>query len=572
MVLGLSFLIGILDGLGLTMFLPLLKMVNNSESESDSEGIGTLEFLVDFINASGFELTLLTILLIMSFFFFMKGIVQYLTAVYKVNVQQKFVTELRLKTISGLNNLSYKHFVKSDVGRIQNALTVEIYRVAAAYKDYFTAIQHAIMVIVYMAFAFTIDAQFALLVTIGGILTNFLYKNLYKNTKGASKKLTSDSNVFQSLVIQNVSNYKYLKATGSLGKYGSKLYNSVKDLEMNNKRIGKLSAILTSAREPIVITVVVVVIYLQTTFFGSALGPILISLLFFYRALNYLMQMQVSWNRFLGVSGSLENVMSFEKEMKRNEEVTGEKKPEEPVKNLELRNVDLAYGDVRVLHNIDLQVRQNETVAFVGESGSGKTTLVNILAGLLPVEKGDFLINGTSSREWDVNKYQQRIGYITQDPVVFNDSIYNNVTFWADRSPENLEKFKSAIKKAEIEGFIESLPKKEETFLGNNGISLSGGQKQRISIARELFKDVDILILDEATSALDSETEKAIQENIDALKGEYTILIVAHRISTIKNADRIVEMRKGKILHAAAFSDLIEESTYFRKLVELQEI
>ena len=570
-VLGLSFLIGILDGLGLTMFLPLLKMVNNSEA-SDSEGMGRLDFLVDFVNATGFELTLLTILLIMSFFFFMKGIVQYAAAVYKVNVQQKFVTELRIKTIRGLNSISFKYFVKSDVGRIQNTLTVEIYRVAAAYKDYFTAIQHAIMVIVYMGFAFTIDAQFAILVTIGGLLTNFLYKNLYKNTKGASKKLTSDSNAFQSLVLQNVSNYKYLKATGSLAEYGSKLYKSVKELEKNNKRIGKLSAILTSAREPIVITVVVVVIYIQTQFFGSALGPILISLLFFYRALNYLMQMQVSWNRFLALSGSLENVMSFEKEMNKNRETTGKKVPGEPVKDLELRNVDLSYDDVRVLRNITLQVKENETVAFVGESGSGKTSLVNILAGLLPVEKGSFLINGTDSREWNINKYQERIGYITQDPVVFNDSIYNNVTFWADRSPENLKRFEQALEKAEIKEFVNGLPQQEETFLGNNGISLSGGQKQRISIARELFKNVDILILDEATSALDSETEKAIQENIDALKGQYTILIVAHRISTIKNADRIVEMRKGQILHVAAFNALVEESTYFRKLVELQEI
>ena len=570
MVLGLSLLIGILDGLGLTMFLPLLKLV--SGTASSDEGMGKMDFLVDIIESSGFELTLVTILLVMAFFFFLKGIVQYIAAVYKVNVQQKFITDLRIKTIQGLNHLNYKYFVKSDVGRIQNTLTAEIQRVTVAYKDYFTAIQHVIMVLVYMAFAFSFNPQFAVMVSIGGLLTNFLYKNLYTKTKGASRKLTTDTNLYQSLIIQNVTNYKYLKATGSLHTYGRKLFSSVRKLEDNNKKIGKLSAVLTSAREPIVVTVVVVVIYLQTAYFGSNLGSILISLLFFYRALNYLMQMQVSWNRFLSLSGSLENVVGFEKELNRNKESYGQAASPEKIESLVLREVDFYYGETAVLRNINLDIVKNETVAFVGESGSGKTTLINILAGLFPIEKGDFLINGINSREINMPDYQNRIGYITQDAVIFNDTIYNNVTFWADRTDENLKRFNEAIHKAQIDPFIDSMPDKEQTILGNNGISLSGGQKQRISIARELFKKIEILILDEATSALDSETEKAIQENIDALKGEYTIIIIAHRISTIKNADRILEMRQGGIRHQGTFSSLYEESKYFKKLVELQEL
>ena len=569
-VLGLSLLIGVLDGLGLTMFLPLLKMVSGTAS-SDA-GMGNLDFLVDMITSSGFELTLVTILLVMAFFFFLKGIVQYIAAVYKVNVQQKFVTDLRVKTVKGLNELSYKFFVKSDVGRIQNTLTAEVQRVSTAYKDYFTAIQHGIMVLVYMLFAFSINAQFAVMVSIGGVLTNFLYKNLYTKTKGASRKLTTDTNSYQSLIIQNVTNYKYLKATGTLQSYGNKLFSSVKNLEENNKKIGKLSAVLTSAREPIVVTVVVVVIYLQTTFFGSNLGSILISLLFFYRALNYLMQMQVSWNRFLSLSGSLENVVGFEKELNRNKESFGEVACPEEVESLELQDVDFYYGKTAVLQKINLSISKNETIAFVGESGSGKTTLINILAGLFPIEKGQFFINGIDSEQINIPDYQKKIGYITQDAVIFSDSIYNNVTLWAEPSEENMVNYRKAIQKAQVDSFVNSLPDGDETVLGNNGISLSGGQKQRISIARELFKKVEILILDEATSALDSETEKAIQENIDALKGDYTIIIVAHRISTIKNADRILEMRQGRIRHQGTFSNLYKESQYFKKLVELQEL
>jgi ABC-type multidrug transport system fused ATPase/permease subunit len=168
--------------------------------------------------------------------------------------------------------------------------------------------------------------------------------------------------------------------------------------------------------------------------------------------------------------------------------------------------------------------------------------------------------------------FQNRIGYITQEPVIFDDNVFNNVTFWDEKTPENLNRFWEALRKASILDFVESLPEKENAPLGNNGIMASGGQKQRLSIARELYKDIDILIMDEATSALDSETEKAIQENIDALKGQYTIIIIAHRLSTIKNADEIVLMSKGEIIDKGSFSELIGSNETFKRMVNLQEL
>src|SRR5690554_5091930 len=215
---------------------------------------------------------------------------------------------------------------------------------------------------------------------------------------------------------------------------------------------------------------------------------------------------------------------------------------------------------------------KNQSVAFVGESGSGKTTLVNLISGLLKPNKGQVKIDGTNLDELKKSSYQSRIGYIAQEPVIFNDTIFNNVTFWAEPTEENKTKFYEAITKASIAEFIGTLKNKENTLLGNNGINLSGGQKQRISIARELYKDIDILILDEATSALDSETEKEIQTNIDALKGNYTILIIAHRLSTIKNTDMVYLMDKGKIVGQGNFAQLAQNSERFRKMVELQEI
>jgi ABC-type multidrug transport system fused ATPase/permease subunit len=155
--------------------------------------------------------------------------------------------------------------------------------------------------------------------------------------------------------------------------------------------------------------------------------------------------------------------------------------------------------------------------------------------------------------------------------VIFSDSIFNNITLWDVRNSDTLVNFEMAVKKAAMKEFIEALPDGLETKLGDNGVNLSGGQKQRLSIARELYKDIDLLILDEATSALDSETESLVKNNIENLKGKLTILVVAHRLSTIRNADRIVLMSKGEIEEIGDFETLRMKSKVFKRMVELQE-
>ena len=268
----------------------------------------------------------------------------------------------------------------------------------------------------------------------------------------------------------------------------------------------------------------------------------------------------------------MENMKKFQQELETTKETDGTVYSKKFTSGFSLKNVSLQYGDKTVLQNINLVINKNETVAFAGESGSGKTSLVNILACLIPPDKGTMTIDDTDRTQLNAASFQKRIGYITQDPVIFNDTVFNNITLWAEATPENIQRYKMAADKAAIHSFINSLAEKENTLLGNNGINLSGGQKQRISIARELYKDIDILIMDEATSALDSETEKAIQDNIDALKGQYTILIVAHRLSTIKNADRIVLMNNGQVEQVGTYQQLTESTPMFKRMVSLQEL
>ena len=567
----LGVIVGVLDGFGLAMFMPLLEMVNNP-NEASGSSLGKLKFLVNFIESFGISLNLATVLLVMIFFFVFKGIIKFLGSVYNAILRRFFIDRLRKKLLLSFNKISFKYFVTSDVGRIQNTMSVEIERASAAFYNYANTLQQGIMVIVYVGFAFFVDIRFAFLVTIGGVLSNFLYKAIYKKTKGRSQEFTKYSHLYQGQIIQYVGNYKYLKATALLDLYSNHLRKSISAIENSRFKIGKLSAILESAREPILIVVVSVVILIQTTLLKSSLGPILISLLFFYRALSSLMNLQNAYNRFLELSGSLDNLMQFQQEINSEKEHNGQKILGKINTGVRLENVYLRYDKNTVLKNINLKINLNETIAFVGESGSGKTTLVNILAGLIPADEGLVYINDINRNEIDIKSYQRKVGYITQDPVIFNDTIFNNVTLWDEPNAINIQRFHSVLEKAAIASFVSEQPLGANTILGNDGVNLSGGQKQRISIARELYKDIEFLIMDEATSALDSETERAIQESIDALKGFYTIFIVAHRLSTIRNADRIVVMNKGEIQQIGSYEELINSSVLFKKMIELQEL
>lgn len=573
-LVGLTLLFGVMDGLGLSMFLPLFQIASdkmeNGHTAKPTDGNGS--FLIQLFESCHIDFTLLNMLFLMVFFFVLKGIFYYIKGLYDAQISRFFIISMRSSLLDRFSKLSFKYFISSDVGRIQNLMTSEVNMLLYAFRDYLGVLQNAIMVLVYMGFAFAMNAQFAVLIVIGGLTFNFIFQKIYKITKEASRKLVSAGNSYQGLIIQLVTNFKYLKATGRIKDYVKKIGYQIVDIEDINFRIGKLNAVTNAIREPILVAIVAGVIVLQVYGMGGKLSTIIVSLLFFYRALASVTNFQGSYNSFVGKVGTMENIAIFQDELTQHPEPSGAQLFNGLNQILHLQNVNFFYGTTQILHNINLSLNKNETIAFVGESGSGKTTIVNILSGLLDATNGEYLIDTTSISSIDKQSYQSKIGYISQDPVIFNDTIYNNVTLWDEKNDENMARFNLAIEKAQLHSFIVGIEDHENQVLGNNGINLSGGQKQRISIARELYKNVEILILDEATSALDSETEKYIQQNIDALKGQYTIIIVAHRLSTIKNADSIVLMDKGQITGKGNFESLKLDSPRFKHMVELQEL
>ncbi len=565
-----SLFVGLLDGIGLSLFLPLLQTFDDSQAYN-SDNLGNIKILTDTIQNIGISLTLTNVLLIISFFFIIKGVFVLLESYYTNYVQQNFAKNLRVEGLMNLKNLQYNHFIKSDVGQIQNTLTGEAIRATSAFGSYFLTLQQLIIVIVYISFAFFIDYKFAFLVCLGGGISNLLLRTLNKLTKHASVDVSSNSNRLQSLIIQSVHTFKYLKATGFIQTYFQFVNEKINHLKKLGIKIGLYSAILKGIREPIIMVIITIVILVQVNLFDSPIGPILISLLFFYRALTSIMGAQASWNYYLGNYGAIENYSKHINTNKNHQEVESNSKIDFN-QFIEINNLYFKVDDKTILSNINLRINKYDTLAIVGESGSGKTTLVNILSGLIPKSSGIINIDGIQTENLVNKEYKRKIGYITQEPVIFNDTLFNNVTLWSEKTSDNLANFHKVLKQAYLTDYFMAIGSELDYGIESNGANLSGGQRQRISIARELYKNPEILILDEATSALDAESEMYIRNCINEIKGRYTILIIAHRLSTVKEADKIVLMQAGTIIDSGNYSELIQKNNKFKEMVSLQTL
>ena len=567
-----NLLVGLLDGLGLAMFIPLLGIASGIDANTGDENSDVINFIVNLFDSVGVDLNLVNALLFMVVVFSIKGVFYYLRNVYFIKIRVKSVSLLRLNLIKSLNELSYSGFTKLEAGRIQNTMVGELGKVIGALMSFFVYLQHIIMLATYIFLAFIANWQFAILVAIGGSLSNLFYKYINNYTKEKATLLSSKGNSFNAILIQILHNFKYLKATNHYQLFSKKLVNNIHEQEKINLGVGKISSIGESLREPFTIVIITGVIIVQTSYLGESFSSILLSLLLFYRALGHLVSMQNSWNTFLANSSGIDSFETLLSDFKHYQEPLHYQEKIEHIDDISIKNISLSFRGKKAIDNISFSIKKNSSVAFVGESGAGKTTLANIISGLQTPDDGEIIIEGKSLYKTNLNFFRNHLGYITQEAVIFNDSIFNNVTFWQEKSKENEEKFRKTIEKVSLSEFLNELPEKENTQLGNNGILISGGQKQRISIARELYKDVELLILDEATSALDTETERHIKNNIDLLQGQTTLIIIAHRLSTIKNVDIIYVLDKGKIIASGDFDSLIKSSEKFRKMVELQEL
>lgn len=237
---------------------------------------------------------------------------------------------------------------------------------------------------------------------------------------------------------------------------------------------------------------------------------------------------------------------------------------------IEFKNVTFTYDDtdITALKNVSFQLKKGETLAILGNTGSGKSTILNLIARLYDVTSGELLIDGENIKNINLNDLRQNIGFVPQEGFLFSDTIKNNIKFGDEYASD--EKIEKATKDAYIHHNIIEFNDKYNTLIGERGVTLSGGQKQRISIARAIIKDPKILIFDDCLSAVDTETEEVILHNLHAISKDKTSIIASHRISSIKNADKIIVINNGEIIEQGTHTELITINGYYKELFEQQ--
>ena len=257
-------------------------------------------------------------------------------------------------------------------------------------------------------------------------------------------------------------------------------------------------------------------------------------------------------------------------DLKKSFEFTGKDDSVIFKKDIVFKNINFSYSNLPVIKNFSLKINKGESVAFVGESGSGKSTIINLLAKFFKLQNGDILIDNKSIKELSSNSIRSIISIVTQESILFNDTVKNNLLLGNENVSD--KKLIDACKIAYINKVIEGLPDKYQTIVGERGNNLSGGQKQRLTIARALLKNTPVLIFDEATSSLDTKSEKKIQDSLAKLMRKKTSITIAHRISTIKKVDKIVVMKNGEINGVGSHESLIKSNKHYKILFESQGI
>lgn len=569
--LGLKLVDGFMEGVGIALFLPLLTQADITISENNV--ISSL--LKKAITATGLDYSTQSVLIAIVLVISVKGMIMFVSGFLEASLIRKMNYKLRMNLIRSFSRIDYRFYTLQNTGVITNLLTTEVNRAMKAFKQYVATLAIIINILVLTAFSFILNWQFTIVAALSGATIVYLMKSLATVSVRLSTDYTKENGLFQTLLIQAVQAFKYLKSTSNFNPILKNVDRCVDRMTAISFKIMVIGAIIKSSAEPICIILVAMFIFYQTVVAGASIFPILVIMVIFLRIFTRVTLFQASWQKFCSHIGGIQIVSDFMNLFRENNEKLGSTDYKRLDHKIVFENVSFSYGDEPFMEGLNCEIKKNSMVALVGPSGAGKSTFVDLITGILRPHNGSIRIDEFALDEINLKVYRERIGFVPQDCVMFNDTIANNISLWKseNNSRDNHRLIAEAARKANSDQFIEGFNERYESLVGDRGLKLSGGQKQRIAIARELFNDPEILILDEATSALDTESERFIQKSIDNLKGSATIIVIAHRLSTVKNCDRIFVFDKGRIVEQGDFNKLNgNEDSYFSKMCRLQNL
>ncbi len=562
----LAFFASLLEVVGVSFFIPIL-----SGLESDTQINYYLSKLFSYFDINySLNNILITIVLCIS----LRSLLLITEGILRGRILANLLINLRNEVSTRLFKLKYLDFINYSSGFLNNAVITEIQKLVFSLKMLISLVILFIFSISYIILPIFIE-PLIVVVPIGFVILiyPFIIK-LNNQTKSISSEATRLSGKVQSILLESLRSFKYLKSTRNNKKINLKLKSLNKELGDKQYAESFLQSMSNFIFEPLLVLIVATCIYFIVTVKGQNVSEIIILIAMVINSLRKLLGMQQNTRKMLNSWGSINIVDKLFEELNVKQEILiNNHSTNNSIKeNISFQNVSFYYEEGNnILKNISFNIKQGSSVAFVGESGSGKSTIANLIIGLLHQTDGIIYYGDQKNTEFNLNEFRSSVGYITQENVIFNDTIKNNITLWNDINHLSNQKLIEASKNANIYEFIDSLPKKFDTVLGESGLNISGGQRQRICIAREFFRNNKLIIFDEATSSLDNNNEKIIQESITLNGKNKTIVIIAHRLSSVKDCDEIFLIRKGEIVEKGNFKDLINSKGYFYQMYKLQE-
>ena len=533
------------------------------------------------VHGGGYMLFLLGVFLVVMTGF--KCFTAWMANFYMVPIRTGVLRDLRKSLYDKVVSLPIGYFTEERKGDVMSRMTNDVNEVEASIMAALDVLfKDPIMLLIYLITLFCISWQLTLFVLVLLPVAGLLIGRVGRSLKRASQHGQEQNAEILTQIDETLGGLRVVKAFNAEDKLKQRFLNLINDTRRTFNRINRRYYLAHPVSEFLGTALIAVILW-----FGGMLilsdhstidaATFIYYLVIFYSIINPAKDLSKAGYGVRKGMASLERIDKILNTQSNIVEQTDPKPLHAFCDRIEYRDVCFSYReDVPVLRHINLSIRKGQMVALVGQSGSGKTTLADLLPRFYDPVSGTITIDGTDIR--DVSTYDLRalMGNVNQEAILFNDTFYNNITFGVDTTQPapNGQTWQQAVEAAALfanaHDFIMATPQGYATLIGDRGSRLSGGQRQRISIARAILKNPPILILDEATSALDTESEKAVQQALEHLMKDRTTLVVAHRLSTIRNADLICVMHEGEIVEQGRHADLLALNGYYRRLVDMQ--
>jgi len=490
-------------------------------------------------------------------------------------IRNGVVRDLRNKMYNKSMSLPLSYYSGERKGDLMSRMTSDVQEIEWSIMQTLEMIfREPLTIVILFTIMLLISAKLTvyilILLPIAGIIIALLGKSL-KNASRSSKETLGS---LISVIEESLGSLKVIKAFSAENFMKKKFGELNQSYFKQNVKVYRKTDLSSPLTEIIVTGILMVILFIggKMVFQDELTGALFIT--YFALASQLVPPLKQLTNAYNNIQKGIASEERIDKILLAEEnikEAPGAKALKGFNSEINYNNVSFAYhkGDEGyVLKNISLNIQKGKTIALVGQSGSGKTTLADMLPRFYDCEQGEICIDGINIKNLSIKSLRDRIAVVTQESILFNDTIANNIAF--GRSDMKQEAIERAAQIANAHDFIMAMPEGYNSNIGDRGGKLSGGQRQRISIARAVLRDPDILILDEATSALDTESEKLVQDALARLMKNRTSLVIAHRLSTIANADEIMVMQQGQIIERGSHKELLKQNGVYKKLCDMQ--